>query len=192
MPVSTLTPAFTLDDARAAGLRKDQVYALLTAGRIARLGRSVYVRTGTIDPTLAPLAAATALRNTATLCLTSALIHHDLTDQIPFGTDIALPRGQRHPAGFEHVTWHSFDPTTFTIGRETFDAADGLHLATYSAERTIIDSFRLAHHEGPDLAYTALRRWLQRRGSSPASLLQVAASFPKTLSRIRQALEALL
>lgn len=192
MSVSSLAPAFTLDDAREAGLRKDEVYALLAAGQIERLGRSVYVRTGSIDPAFAPLAAATALHPAATLCLTGALVHHDLTDQIPFGTDIALPRGQRHPTGFEHVTWHSFDSATFSIGRDTFHAAHGLQLAAYSAERTIVDSFRLAHNEGPDLAYTALRRWLPRRGSSPASLLRVAASFPKALPRIRQALEALL
>lgn len=90
------------------------------------------------------------------------------------------------------MAWHSFDPVMFTIGRDRFDAADGLQLAVYSAERTIVDSFRLAHREGPDIAYTALRRWLRWRGSSPASLLWVAASFPKALPRIRRALEALL
>lgn len=192
MSLPALAPAFTLDDARAAGLRKDQVYGLLHTGQIERLGHAVYVRTGSIDPALAPLAAATALRPAATLCLTSALLHHDLTDQIPFGTDIALPRGQRHPAGFEHVTWRSFDPSTFDIGRDEFTAAEGLRLAVYSPERTIVDCFRLAHQEGADVAYTALRRWIRRRGSSPAALLRVAASFPKALPRIRQALEALL
>ncbi|GLY64354.1 type IV toxin-antitoxin system AbiEi family antitoxin domain-containing protein [Amycolatopsis taiwanensis] len=94
-----LAPVFTLDDARAAGVRKDQVCDMLAAGEIERVGRGVYLRPHAVDPACASLAAATAVRAPATMCLTSALAHHDLTDAIPFETDIALPRGARYPAG---------------------------------------------------------------------------------------------
>ncbi len=192
MVAADLAPVFTLSAARAAGLRKDQVYDLLAKGEIERAGRGVYLRPDEIQPAFASLAAATAGREEATLCLTSALVHHDLSDAIPFESDIALPRGTHHPTGFTHIAWHSFDPTTFHIGRDHIDAGNGLTLATYSAERTIVDCFRLMHQEGSDVAYEALRRWLRRRGNSPASLLKVAASLPKAQPRIRQALEALL
>jgi predicted transcriptional regulator of viral defense system len=192
MGVASLSPVFTLDDARASGLRKDQVYDMLESGEIERVGRGVYLRPGVVDPALASLAAAHAVREEATLCLTSALVYHDLSDAIPFGTDIALPRGTRHPAGFAHVTWHSFEPATFLVGRETLEIEPGVEVAIYSAERTIVDCFRLMHREGSDVAYEALRRWLRRRGSSPAAVLQVAASFPMARPRIRQALEILL
>jgi hypothetical protein len=96
-----------------------------------------------VDPTLESLAAGTVVQSAATMCLTSALVHHGLSDTIPLETDIALPRGVRHPAGFEHVGWHSFDPATFDLGRAGFADLDGLQLCVYSAERTIIDSFRL-------------------------------------------------
>lgn len=187
-----LASAFTLDDARASGLRKDQVYEMLAQGEIERIGRGVYLRPGVIDPSWATLAAATAVQPTATLCLTSALVHHELSDAIPSATDIALPRGTRYPAGFEHAAWHSFDAATFETGRETLDAGDGLTLAIYSAERTIVDCFRLMHLEGSDVAYAALRRWLSRRDSSASALLKVASAFPKALPRLRLALEALL
>ena len=62
----------------------------------------------------------------------------------------------------------------------------------YSAELSIVDAFRLMHQEGSPVAYEALRRWLRRRGNTPAGLLEVGASFPKVLPRIRQALEVLL
>lgn len=192
MAVIDLAPVFTLGQARAAGLRKDEVYDLLAAGDIERVGRGVYRRPGVIDERFVSLAAATAVRPEATLCLTSALAHHDLTDVIPFGTDIALPRGTRHPAGFAHVTWHSFATDTFTLGRDTHQVAPGVTVAIYSPERTIIDCFRLMHHEGSDTAHEALRRWLRRTGSTPAQLLRVADSFPKAKSRLRQALEVLL
>jgi hypothetical protein len=72
--------------------------------------------TGSIRP-FAALAAATVVKPAATMCLTSALVYHGLSDAIPFTTDIALSRGTRHPAGFAHVSWHSFDASTFDVGR---------------------------------------------------------------------------
>lgn len=187
-----LAPAFTLEDARESGLRKDRVYSMLASGEIERVGRGVYLRPGAIDPRFASLAAATATRPEATMCLTSALVHHELSEAIPFGTDIALPRGLRHPAGFAHVTWHSFDQATFTLGRK-LHALDGqTTIAIYSAERTILDCFRLMHQEGSDTAYEALRHWLRRAGNSPATLLRLATSFPKAQPRLRHALEVLL
>lgn len=191
MATIELAPAFTLGDARAAGLRNDQVYELLERGEIERVGRGAFVRPIAVAPAFATIAAATAVRDTATLCLTSALVHHELSDAIPFATDIALPRGTRHPAGFAHASWHSFDAATFDIGREQIDAGEGTRVAIYSAQRTIIDAFRLMHQEGSDVAYEALRRWLRRRGNSPAALLKMARSFPKALPRLRLAMEVL-
>lgn len=190
--MTELSPVFTLADARSSGMRKDRVYELLASGDIERLGRGVYMRPDEIDPAYATLAAATAVRPAATMCLTSALVHHELNDAIPFATDIAFPRGTRHPAGFEHAVWRSFDTATFDIGREPMDIGDGLRAWIYSPERTIVDAFRLIHQEGSDTAHAALRRWLSRRGNSPSALLKVASNFPKALPRLRLALEALL
>ena len=152
MPIRDLAPAFTLEDARAAGFTKDQVYSLLERDEIERVGRGLYVRPEVLQPALTMLAAATALREDATLCLTSALVHHDLSDAIPFTSNIALPRGTHHPVGLSNVSWHSFDPATFLIGREHADAGGGVKVAIYSAEPSIVDTFRLTHQEGSDVA----------------------------------------
>lgn len=101
-----------------------------------------------------------------------------------------MPRGVRHPAGFEHVAWHSFAAPTFEIGRIEIDGHPDLRM--YSAERTIVDSYRLAHLEGLDTAHEALRRWIRRPDSSPAALLRVAGLFPRTMSTVREALQVLL
>jgi hypothetical protein len=111
---------------------------------------------------------------------------------IPFATDIALARGTRHPAGFKHVTWHSFAVETFDVGRTLLDTVGGVEVFAYSPERTIIDMFRLAHREGSDQANLALRRWLRDKRSTPSALLDIAKAFPRTASRIRQTLEVLL
>jgi predicted transcriptional regulator of viral defense system len=180
-----------LSDAPSVGLTKDQVYARVANGSLERVGRGVFVDPDKIDAGLASLAAATAVHPKVTLCLTSALVWHDLSDMIPFTTNIALPRGIRHPAGFEHVTWHSFATETFEIGRTLLETVDGIDMFTYSAERTIIDSFRLAHRYGPDAAVEALKRWL-RGGGQPSNLLMMARSFPRVATRIRETLEILL
>jgi predicted transcriptional regulator of viral defense system len=180
-----------LADAPTAGLSKDRLYARVATGQLQRVGRGVFVDPDKIDAGLASLAAATALQPGATLCLTSALVQHDLSDMIPFTTSIALPRGTRHPAGFEHVTWHSFAADTFEIGRTRLETVGGIDVFTYSPERTIIDTFRLAHREGSDVAVEALKRWL-RGGGQPSNLLAPARAFPRTATRIRQTLEILL
>jgi hypothetical protein len=187
--LETLPAAFTLADARQAGIRKDQVYQALDTGDIERIGRGTFVRADMSDPALASLAAATARQPKAVMCLTSALVVHGLSDTIPMETDIALPRGTRHPAGFEHTRWHSFDPATFDLGRQPLDGQAGL--SCYSPERSIIDVYRLAHQEGQEVAVEALKRWLRGRGNYPARLLDLAASFPKAYPAIRHALEIL-
>lgn len=192
MSATALPSTFTLQDARQAGVQKHRVYDLLEQGEIQRVGRGVYMRPGAVDPAFAPLVAATVANETATLCLTSALVHHELSDAIPFESTIAMPRGTRHPSGVENVRWHSFDPATFNVGREGLRIDGGISVAVYSAERTIVDCFRLMYLEGSDVAHEALRRWLRGRGNTPSSLMKTASSFPKALPRLRTALEVLL
>jgi len=69
---------------------------------------------------------------------------------------------------------------------------EGLTIGLYSPERTIIDAFRLRHELGADVANEALKRWLRRRGSTPASLLALSRSFPQALPTLSSTLEILL
>jgi hypothetical protein len=128
----------------------------------------------------------------ATLCLTTALARHGLTDEIPATIDVAVPRHQHRPATTAPVAWHWFDPVTFDVGRAELAVGDGLTIGLYGPERSIIDTFRLRHREGPDLANAALRRWLRKQRSSPSTLLATARHFPKTERAIRETLEILL
>jgi len=186
-----LPPTFTYSQARRAGLDHRSLYALRDAGVLEVLGRGLYRRADAdlVDPTLTE-AAVRAPR--ATLCLTSALVFHDLSDAIPPAPHLALPRGTRFPALAGPVAWHGFAAPTFDLGRDMLDVGDDLQLGVYSAERAIVDAFRLRHLQGEDEAYEALRRWLRRRGSQPASLLAMATHFPRSLAPVRQALAILL
>ncbi len=185
---ATLPEYFTY----AQGLRlvsERTLSALKQGGQIVQIGRGIYrsaAAQGDDD-----LAEISLVAPDATLCLTSALAIHGLTDEIPASIDVALPRGTWTPRTVAPVRWHLFSRATFNVGRDTMQVVPGLTLGIYSPERCLIDAFRLAHLEGKDAAVAALKQWLRRAGR-PAELLVMANRFPTAAPAIREALEVLL
>ncbi|WP_020578788.1 type IV toxin-antitoxin system AbiEi family antitoxin domain-containing protein [Actinopolymorpha alba] len=194
MDIAALPTVISRADLAELGLSKHQLYAMAHAGQLEQIAPGIYVRPGELDDTTASWAAIGLRKPDATICLLSALSLHDLTDEIPRETDIALPRGERTlSVRFAPIHWHSFDRATFGLGRTQHRVtAEGLTIGLYSPERTIIDIFRLRHEIGSDIANDALKRWLRRRGNTPAALLELARSFPHALPALRSALEILL
>jgi hypothetical protein len=168
---------------------KRQFNNLLRAGRIAQIARGLYRKSEWHgDEDLVEIASASPR---ATIALRSALVRHDLIDDIPEMLDIAVPRGTWAPRVSAPVRWHRFDPDTFDIGRELLDVGGGATIGLYSAPRTIIDTYRIQHHEGVDVANEALKRWL-RRGGQPSEVLRMARSFPHSQRALQHALAILL
>lgn len=166
-----------------------QLRRLIADGSIIALARGLYRRSDWLgDEDLIEIAAKSAQ---ATLCLRSALARHELIDDIPAEIDIAIPRGSWTPDTTARVRWRHFDPATFDLGRQILDLDGGQSIGLYSAERSIIDAFRMRHIEGADLANDALKRWL-RQGGQPSELLALARSFPRTQTALRETLGILL
>ncbi|NMO56052.1 hypothetical protein HH310_33340 [Actinoplanes sp. TBRC 11911] len=188
-----LPVTFTYSDARRGGLTERQLYRLRDGGVIEVVGRGLFRRAetdaGLADVDLLDIARRAPL---ATLCLTSALARHGLTDEIPATIDVALPRGTYRPRVAAPVTWHLFDRDTFEIGRTTVPIDEHASIGLYDAPRSIIDAARLRYREGSELVYGALKRWLGRRGSSPSDLLAMARHFPQAERTLREAMEILL
>ena len=184
-----LPQTFTYTGARAAGISKRRLYQLRDEGQ---LGHGLFQRNDRDQDADIDLIEIAVRAPKATLCLISALARHGLTDEIPAGIDIALPRGQWKPTTRAPAIWHSFNPATFDLGREPLDLTRDLAIGLYSPERSIIDAFRLRHHEGSDLAIGALKRWLRLPGNQPTALLGLAAHFPGTQPALRTTLETLL
>jgi hypothetical protein len=187
-----LPQTFTYADARAAGISKRRLYQLRDNGQIEQLGHGLFQRNNRDQGADIDLVEIAIRAPKATLCLISALARHGLTDEIPAGIDIALPRGQWRPTTRAPAIWHSFNPATFDLGREPLDLTRDLSIGLYSPERSIVDAFRLRHREGSDLAIGALKRWLRLPGNQPAALLGLAAQFPGTQPALRTTLETLL
>lgn len=173
-----------------AGLSKSALYRAARAGQYERIARGIY------RPARAPAAdwdwiEAATRRADATICLTSALAIHDLTDTIPDALDVAIPRGARVPATRAAINWHLFAKATFDLGRAQIPIPGSeLQIGIYSPERCIVDAFRLRGELGYDLGREALREWL-RRGGKPAQLVAFAARLPRAKGPVLQALELL-
>ena len=180
--------AFTQSEAARAGVDSRTLYRLRDSGLIEQVSRGLF-RLATAPVADLDLLEIVKRRPQATLCLASALVHHGLIDAISSRTHVAIPRGQSVPATMAAVRWHSFDRDTFLIGREEMlipgtDERIGL----YSAERSLVDVFRLRGSEGYETGIEALKEWLKRNDSRPAALLELARTIPRALGPIKAAL----
>ncbi len=191
--IARLPATFRFAEARKAGLSKHAIYRMRARGDLVSLGAGLYRKANARQAVDIDLIALVLRAPLATLCLASALARHELVDSIPSLVDVAIPRGTRPPqTTAPPVKWHVFDPSTFELGRETVKLDADTSIGIYSAERSIVDAFRLRGVVGPELGREALRAWLRRRGTQPSVLLNVAKSFPNAERSLRQALEFLL
>lgn len=183
-------PALRPGTAQQAGLSRSGLYRAAREGRLERIARGIYLPADTDAADWDWLEAAIR-RPDATICLTSALAHHDLTDAIPAALDVAIPRGSRTPVTTGAIAWHQFDKATFDIGREEIPIpGTDQTIGIYSPERSITDAFRLRGEVGYELARESLKEWL-RRGGKPARLMEIASRLPRAKSPVLHALEML-
>lgn len=189
--LSELPPTFRFSQALSAGLTEWQLRSSQEAGMIERIGRGLY-RRADAPPADFDLLEIAARAPRATICLTSALARHDLTDIIPARIDIALPRSHRPHELHLPIAWHRFADHTFELGRDVMELEPGTAIGLYGPERSIIDAYRLRHQEGLELGREALRHWLRRREAAPSRLLQMARHFPLAAGQLRNDLELLL
>ncbi len=188
--LEALPNAFSYHLAQERGLSDRRLRGLVAEGVLERLGHGLY-RKADAPPADLDLIEIGLRAPEGTLCLASALSHHDLTDIIPARIDVALTRSRRPPRVGAPVRWHRFHEDTFHVGRTTIEVDAGLTLGIYSAERSIVDAFRLRHLEGEDMAVEALRRWVKQSRGTPADLLALARLFPKAEPSLLHALRIL-
>ncbi|MFT7601927.1 MAG: putative transcriptional regulator of viral defense system [Acidimicrobiales bacterium] len=185
-----LPQVFTHAEALARGLSDRALYKMRDSGVIDRLARGIYAQLDLeADPDLVEIAVRAP---NAILCLTTALAHHELTDDIPQSINAALPRQQRSPKTAAPVTWHRFEDATFDLGRDDLALTDQLRIGIYSSTRSVLDAYRLRHLYGIDQAHEALKRWLRLDGNQPTALLTMARHFPSAEPTVRTTLETLL
>jgi hypothetical protein len=188
---SLLGDTFTYGEARRAGFGDSRIYRLRDRGEIIPLGGGVY-RWADAPPADHDLIEISERVPMATICLETALARHRLIDSIPAAIDIAVPRGSQRPKLTSPIRLHQFNQSTFELGRQMIGVGGRREMGIYSPERSLVDAIRLRHREGSDIAFEALRNWLDVPGRSPAQLIGMAQHFPNAEAPLRHALEVLL
>jgi predicted transcriptional regulator of viral defense system len=183
---------FRVSEAVEAGVSRTTLHRLRERGAVEAVGRGLVQLPGAGLGMLSGLAAVSARVPGGTVCLNSALAYWDLTDEIPERVHIAVPRGAHRPVIDQPPTKvHVFDAGTFQTEREQALTDVDEPFWVYSAERSVVDAMRMSRWVGRDVALHALRRCLDRGGSSPARLTELARELGGA-ARLRPALETLL
>ena len=110
-----LPSVFTYTEAIARGLSAERLYAYRDQGIVEQISRGLYrwADAPEIDQNLLEIAYRIPQ---GTLCLTTALARHGLTDNIPARIDVAIPRGNRIPVLQSPVDVRVFSKDTFELG----------------------------------------------------------------------------
>lgn len=168
-----VTPRSSTDSARVIGLaqtrpilRPRDVAALgIHTGTLTRLTRS-----GTLEkvspgryrlatPSVTEshsLVLACSIVPTSVVCLSTALLFHNLGTQLPREVWLAVPRGTRIPSvAHPPIRVTRIAPALFDLGIEEHRIEGGV-VKVYGITRTVVDCFRFRNKVGLDVAMEAL------------------------------------
>jgi predicted transcriptional regulator of viral defense system len=90
------------------------------------------------------------------VCLSTALLFHNLGTQLPREVWLAVPRGRRIPSvAYPPIRVTRIAPALFDLGIEEHRIEAGV-VRVYSITRTVVDCFRFRNKVGLDVAMEAL------------------------------------
>jgi predicted transcriptional regulator of viral defense system len=154
-------PVFRSKEAIAAGVSWRDLYALRDQGEIVELSRGLYQLAEATGVANVDFVAVCGRAPRGTICLNSALAYWELSDEIPAQVHLAVPSGSHRPViDYPPTLVHVFHADTFGIGRLEVAADTGERFWVSDPERTVADAVRLRHLIGENLAFAALRRYL--------------------------------
>lgn len=119
------------------GFSAERLYAYRDQGIVEQISRGLYRWSDApeIDQNLLEVAYRIP---EGTLCLTTALARHGLTDNISARIDVAIPRGNRIPTLLSPVDIRVFSKDAFNLGRGEFKVGEGFVVGLYSPERSLV------------------------------------------------------
>lgn len=178
-------------DLEQHGIARTYLARLRDQGLLRQIGRGLYVPTDADQSAESNLAAVGKRFPTGVVCLLSALRVHGLTTQAPFEAWIALPRQARVPkATGLPIRVVRMVAKSLTTGVDT-KTIDGVQVAVFDLEKTVVDCFRFRSRIGLDVALEAMREYLRRPRRNLEKLLRYAGVV-RVEKSIRPYLEAML
>lgn len=151
------TSVIRVRDVIEAGIHPEVLRRMHSRGRIERVARGMYRKTGApIGPYQSLIEVQKKMPN-AVMCLLTALRYHEVGTQSPREVWIALPHETRM-AKMQHprIRTVRFSGAAYTSGIET-RTVGGIELKVYSVAKTIADCFKFRNKIGTNIAVEALR-----------------------------------
>lgn len=158
-------PTFIYKTAQEYGLSKDEIRELSTDGTIEKLERGIYIFPGYL---LDEFSLISQKFSRSVFSLVSALIIHDLTDEMPLHYDLTFPQGY-HPSAASlkkySIKARYLSKKRYLLGIETGQTENGGTVQVYSKERTLLDVWESKQIQ-PYIKNGALKKYL---ANSPAA-----------------------
>lgn len=149
-------PVLRARDVVAEGIHTGTLTRMARAGTLEKVGPGRY-RLARRDVTEGhSLVLACSIVPSGAVCLSTALLFHNIGTQLPREVWLAVPRGTRVPSfAFPPVRVTRIAPGLFDRGIEEHRIEGGL-VRVYSVARTVVDCFRFRNKVGLDVALEAL------------------------------------
>ena len=161
---------FRTKEALAAGIHERDLYAMRDSGELIELSRGVFKHHSLPNTAEIDFVALSLRAPRGMVCLRTALSYWDLSDEFSTPIDFAIPRGSWSPTiDFPPTANHTFNASTFDIGRIKLARSANEYFFITDRERTVVDAFKWRNKLGHQLAYEALRRYLSLPKAKPST-----------------------
>jgi predicted transcriptional regulator of viral defense system len=149
-------PVLRTRDVAAVGIHTGTLTRMARADALEKVGPGRY-RLATPDVTERhSLVLACSIVPSGAVCLSTALLFHNIGTQLPRDVWLAVPRGTRVPSfAFTPIRVTRIAPALFDLGIEEHRIEGGV-VRVYSVVRTVVDCFRFRNKVGLDVALEAL------------------------------------
>jgi predicted transcriptional regulator of viral defense system len=157
------------------GTPREVLRRLVTAGKLQRVGRGIYVRADAPPSEHRTLVEASLIVPNGVICLLSALRFHQLTTQAPFEVWMAIDvKAWRPRIGEAPIHLVRFSGNALTMGVEQH-TVEGVPMKVYGVAKTVADCFKYRNKIGIDVAIEALREAVRNRKATLAEIEKYAA-----------------
>ena len=159
---------------KAAGITAATIRRMRDDGDVTRLARGIYQLPDAPLDANHSLAVAAKRVPKGVVCLTSALVFHELTDQLPRAVWLAIGKNDWSPQEDEPVLRIvRFTGALLTEDVETTLIED-VPVKVFGVAKTISDCFRHRRSVGQSVALEGLQEALRQRKATPAEIAQSA------------------
>ncbi len=156
------------------GFYKAVIGHALDTKQIERISRGVYRLAEIPDISHPDFVAVSLMIPRGVICLITALSFHEVTDEIPHYTDVAIPAQSRSKEIQDPpIRFYRFSQKSWEAGIEEHDI-DGHKIRVYSLAKTLADCFKFRNQIGMDVARSALKNAFEQKKVSHREIMKYA------------------